>query len=252
MAHGYLREPKRSSCARHEQGPDGGSSRVMTKLEKCPRGLPMDGELAKGGRLRTVGKGRGGAGGGPEAKAGGGEGLRSPAFLGGEVGPELREPSAGPRATPGRPAEAGGKTRRRKPWRKPRRGPPMCEPGSHAALPPPPPAHLGAWHLTSTGAVWQPDAHARPRAGGSGSGYWLFQNFHEEDRVRTGFCRTTGEVGGGGAVVGPSWRARIPLPGEGERAGNSHLCARGSQQETGWGWGGRRGLRGRSHGHRRS
>lgn len=36
MARGYLREPKRSSCARHKQGPDGGSSKVMTKLEKCP------------------------------------------------------------------------------------------------------------------------------------------------------------------------------------------------------------------------
>lgn len=62
--------------------------------------------------------------------------------------------------------------------------------------PPPTPVHLGSWHLTSTGAIWQLDAHDRPRAGGSGSGYWLFQNFHEEDRVRTGFCKTTGEVGG--------------------------------------------------------
>ena len=71
--------------------------------------------------------------------------LQSPAFLGGEVGPELREPSAGPRAAPGSPAEAGGKARRRKPWRKPRRGPPMCKPGSHAALPaPPPPGPLGS------------------------------------------------------------------------------------------------------------
>ena len=178
--------------------------------------------------------------------------LQSPAFLGGEVGPELREPSAGPRAAPGSPAEAGGKARRRKPWRKPRRGPPMCKPGSHAALPAPPPRPTWEHGISRAREPFgsrTPTTVRGQEAPARGTG--CSRTSTRKTVLEPASAGPRGKWGGGGGAKlgGPG----SPCPVKGNALETAISAPEGpSRKRAGWGWGGRRGLRGRSHGHRRS
>lgn len=162
----------------------------------------MRDKFTKGGCLQTAGKGGGGTSGGPEAEAGGGEEGRVA-----EHPAQSRPGGAQLRLA----AKQEGGNHEGTP-----EGTPDAEAGeSHSAPCPRPTGSVASHEHKSHLAAGRPRSSAGRRLWLQ---YWLFQNFQEEDPIRTNFFRKTGERGWG-AVVGPSWVQGV-LAGNGLRPGS--------------------------------